>query len=127
MTKEEALKVIRHMAYLSAHVVENGVEAYECIEQLFSQPSLPSNLDEAAEEYLKQYNESEFGNGGDDWDDDIIITFKAGAKWMAGQGVTKEAVIGMATEEISINVSEQTFNELDLCSGDKVVVQIRKK
>lgn len=48
MTREEALKVIRHMAYLSAHVVENGVEAYEYIEQLLSKPSLPSNLDEAA-------------------------------------------------------------------------------
>lgn len=53
--------------------------------------------------------------------------FKAGAEWLAGQGVTKEAVIGMATEEISINVSQETLNELDLCPGDKVVVQIRKK
>jgi len=41
--------------------------------------------------------------------------------------MTKEAVIGMATEEISINVSQKTLNELDLCYGDKVVVQIRKK
>lgn len=49
------------------------------------QPSLSSNLNEAAEEYLEQYNESEFGNGGDDWDDDIRITFKAGAEWMARQ------------------------------------------
>ena len=48
-------------------------------------PPLSSNLNEAAEEYLEQYNESEFGNGGDDWDDDIRITFKAGAEWMARQ------------------------------------------
>lgn len=48
-------------------------------------PELPSNLDEAAKEYLRQYNESESGNGGDDWDDDICITFKTGAVWMAGQ------------------------------------------
>lgn len=53
-------------------------------------PSLSSNLDGAAKEYLKQYNESEFGNGGDDWDDDILITFKAGAMWMAGQKARKE-------------------------------------
>ena len=140
--------------------------------------SLPSNLDEAAREYLREYNESEFGNGGDDWDDDIFITFKAGAEWqieqfeknrlaacdaqtkeeydmetafvdkiikeqhrtptfsdaikhgiewMAGQGVTKDAVIGMETKDIFINVSGRTLDELNLCPGDKVVVQIRKK
>lgn len=53
-------------------------------------PCLPSNLDEAAKEYLKQYNESEFGNGGDDWDDDILITFKAGAMWMLEQEARNE-------------------------------------
>ena len=57
----------------------------------------------------------------------LIMMFDAGAKWMARQGATKEAVIGMATEEISINVSQQTLDKLDLCTGDKVVVQIRKK
>ena len=57
----------------------------------------------------------------------ISKAFKAGAGWMAGQGVTKEAVIGMATEEISIYVSRETLNELDLCPGDKVIFQIRNK
>ena len=76
MTKEEAIKVIRHMAYLSAHVVENGVEAYEYIEELLSKPSLPSNLDEAAEEYAYKTQ----------WDHGVRFdAFKAGAEWMAGQ------------------------------------------
>ena len=46
---------------------------------------IPTNLEEAAKEYVRQYNESEFGNGGDDWDDDIFITFKAGAEWQKKQ------------------------------------------
>ena len=95
-------------------------------------PSLPSNLDEAAEEYKQDEIDTSV-----DYHDDtgeplcfmeaLKDAFKAGAEWMAGQGVTKEAVIGMSTEEITINVSQQTLNELDLCPGDKVVLQIRKK
>lgn len=86
-------------------------------------PSLPSNLDEAAEKYTNV----SLNNLGMILHVNVSNAFKAGAEWMAGQGVTKEAVIGMATEEISVNVSQQTLNELDLCPGDKVVVQIRKK
>ena len=86
------------------------------------QPAHPSNLDEAAE----KYSENILANN-EDLQDAIEDAFKAGAEWMAGQGVTKEAVIGMATEEISINVSQHTLNELYICPGDKVVVQIRKK
>lgn len=87
----------------------------------FKPSSLPSNLDEAAD----AYSENILANG-EDMFDAIADGFRAGAEWMAGQGVTKEAVIGMATEEISINVFQQTLDELDLCPGDKVVVQIRK-
>ena len=83
--------------------------------------NLPSNMDEAAKEYMRNYIPFDQCDSRD-----IIRTFKSGAEWTAGQGVTKEAVIGMATEEISINVSQETLNELDLCPGDKVIVQIRK-
>lgn len=37
---------------------------------------------EAAREYAKEYTKNE-GNGGDDWEDDIRITFEAGAEWAA--------------------------------------------
>ena len=100
---------------------------------LAEQPSLPSNLDEAANKYGFKETSERLREGGITRKNEgmfrwqIEKAFKAGAEWMAGQGVTKEAVIGTATEEISINVSEQTLNELDLCPGDKVVVQIRKK
>jgi len=96
--------------------------------------SLPSNLDEAAEEALDDVDANwQIDERGDGCTEpgynqkQMMIMFKAGAGWMAGQGVTKEAVMGMATEEIFINVSQQTLNELCLCPGDKVVVQIRKK
>lgn len=101
------------------------------IEALF-QPSLPSDFDEVVKKEIERFCSDilnvdiiwarmrltkEFG----------LQMAKFGAEWMAGQGKTKEAVIGMATEEISINVSQQILDELDLCPGDKVVVQIRKK
>ena len=92
---------------------EDGTEAI-----LDNISPLPSNLDEAAEEYCS--DNTTLGAT-------CRACFRDGAEWMAGQGITKEAVIGMATEEISINVSQETLNELDLCPGDKVVVQIRKK
>ena len=50
-----------------------------------------------------------------------------GIEWQKNQGVTKETVIGMATEELSINVSQHTLDALDLYPGDEVIIQIRKK
>ena len=122
MNKEEIVDAIsdyKMMPYIEPYqlseIVDFVIKNYK--------PSLPSNLDEAALEYfVKTYGIDNIAIS-----EDIKIAIKFGAEWMAGQGVTKEAVIGMATEEISINVSQKTLNELDLCPGDKVVVQIRKK
>lgn len=118
MTREEIIEAIsddKMMPYTEPHqlseIVNFVIKNYK--------PSLPPNLDEAAEEFGKRQ--------GIELKPFAKKYFKAGAEWMAGQGVTKEAVIGMATEEISINVSQQTLGELDLCPGDNVVVQIRKK
>ena len=51
---------------------------------------------------------------------------KYGIKWQKKQGVTKDVTIGMATEEILINVSQTILDTLDLCAGDKVIIQLRK-
>lgn len=91
------------------------------------QPSLPSNLEEAAEIGWDSYYNSKKFPSNPCAQSGYKTGFKAGAEWMAGKGVTKEVVIGMATEEISVTVSQQTLDDLDLCPGDKVVVQIRKK
>ena len=122
MTKEEIIQAISDdemMPYIEpyqlADIVDFVIKNYK--------PSLPSNLDEAAENRVTENGRFEITPFEKMRIEDIMF----GAEWMAGQGVAKEAVIGMDTEEISINVSEQTLNELDLCPGDKVIVQIRKK
>ena len=53
--------------------------------------------------------------------------FKAGAEWQKSQGVTEEAVIGITPKEYFISISQSTVDALDLCAGDKVIVQLRKK
>lgn len=136
MTREEIIQAIsddkmmpfiqpEQLAQIVAFVVENH------------RPSLPSNLDEAAlKAYPKMSRLSEphgvipadskthyLG----DANEENRVAFKVGAEWMAGQGLTKEVTVGMATGKIIISVSEQTLDELDLCPGDKIVVQIRKK
>ena len=126
MTKEEALKVVRHMAYLSAHVVGNGVEAYEYIEQLLSQPSLPSDFDEAAEEWCKTNNKgialsadrkSHYLAEGKD-------AFKAGAEWVAQQVETIDGEI-LTTSDYgweTIRIPKKLYP-----LGTEVTLQIRKK
>lgn len=126
MTKEEAIKVLSESIHDGSKVPwDKIVEAVHLSIEALSQPSLPSNLDEAAKDSWAVYEYRESPKGL--YSTCYVDGFKAGAKLMAGQGVTKEAVIGMATEEIFINVSQQTLNELDLFPGDKVIVQIRKK
>ena len=123
MTKEDVIEILERFVLgakpcSQIEIIDACASAYRMLKE---QPSLPSNLDEAAKEYMRNYIPFDQCDSRD-----IIRTFKAGAEWMAGQGVTKEAVIGMATEEISINVSQETLDELELCPGDNVVVQIRK-
>ena len=124
MTKEKCIALLnRYAEYNGIGIPELAGcrEAMRTAAELLQRPALPSNLDEAAKEYMRNYIPFDQCDSRD-----IRCAFKAGAEWMAGQGVAKEAVIGMATEEISINVSQETLDELDLCPGDKVVVQIRK-
>ena len=90
MNKEEAIKIIRHMTYLSAHVVEDGVEAFEFIEQLLSKPSLPSNLAEAA---VQAHIKLEEGEGLS-----FLNIFEAGAEWMAEQAEKDLALTGKDIE-----------------------------
>ena len=127
MTREEIIEAIsddKMMPYIEPYqlsdIVDFVIKNYK--------PSLPSNLDVAAKKIA--YGVCKQLPNGTEKDSIVyyaILAAKVGAEWMAGQGATKEAVIGIATEEISINVSQKTLNELDLCPGDKVVFTIRKK
>ena len=81
-------------------------------------PSLPSNLDEAAKDYARCYTESDNGNGGDDWEDDISIAFMAGVRWLAEKGVTMSIDDNTEWEDVD------TFVHRNVDS--KTVIQIRK-
>ena len=79
------------------------------------QPSLPSNIDEAAEEYSQMVTDGHNYR-------DIICGFIAGAEWMAGQGV----ILNLSIDEFSCGAYNACV-EQGLTSEDNVIVQIRKK
>lgn len=80
-------------------------------------PSLPSNIDEAAEEY----SENILANG-EDMFDAIADGFRAGAEWMAGQGET----LNLPIDELSCGAYISCV-EQGLTSDDDVIIQVRKK
>lgn len=81
-------------------------------------PSLPSNLDEAAKDYARCYTESDNGNGGDDWEDDISIAFMAGVRWLAEKGVTMSIDDNTEWEDVDTFVRRNV--------DGKTVIQIRQ-
>lgn len=70
---------------------EAAKRLYEYLQQ--EQPSLPDNLDEAAEETAQKYYcsclEKHNETGICDGCENVKLSFKAGAEWMAEQGVNK--------------------------------------
>lgn len=100
------------------------------------QPSLPSDLDEAAEEYEenKVHSISALGTDKDGFayyirtGTSFSDAFKAGAEWMAGQGVTVDGVITKVGYKLDVETTEYILpEESEFERGDKVIVQIRKK
>lgn len=93
------------------------------------QPSLSSGLDEAAEEFYKEiecyppslplYNKH------------VRNAFKAGAEWMAGQGITAKSKVCKLAERAWVTAINEKQLQRDIydnfAAGDKVIVQIRKK
>lgn len=94
------------------------------------QSSLPSNLDEAAHDYAWEKQDMVY-----DAEGEILMdygprydAFKAGAEWMAGQGVTCEGKV--FTSAFTSYVKTPGIEELlkDVFPEDtEVIVQIRKK
>ena len=92
--------------------------------------SLPSDLDEAAEEY----RDTEVCTDSDYIDDDgdslyrsfaLREAFKSGAEWMAHQGQTLDSFIWMDEDDklfIEAFVDENKFK-----MADNVIIQVRKK
>lgn len=100
-----------------------------------SQPSLPSDLDEAAiEAYPKMSRLSEphgvipadnkthyLG----DANEENRVAFKAGAEWMAGLGASFNTEVGWIDGPTILNWPDDILDKFEM--GDKVIVQIRKK
>ena len=84
------------------------------------QPSLPDNLDEAAEKQGEMVD-----NYGDPYGA-VVDAFKAGAEWMAGHGEVQEHfVIGHTEASHGHPVIVHYPESFEI--GDEVIVQIRKK
>lgn len=116
------------------NLAESSRDVYSAIASLQRElqqehPSLPSNIDEAAE----KYSENILANN-EDLQDAIEDAFKEGAKWMAEQGETKQGVV---TKDDFIQFADDTYIDLDpkleltpafaLKDAKEVIVQIRKK
>ncbi len=100
------------------------------------QPSLPDNLDEAAEKYANTHYgeffevEYEFGDPIETIVDDkpfVRDAFKAGAKWMAEQGYTTETIIDRTPMNGPIGICLHLHDSTGFKIDDKVIVQVRKK
>lgn len=87
-------------------------------------PSLPEGLDEAAEEYGSRFIHPDCKAAGE-------YGFKAGAEWMAGQGISADSgVCKLANRAWVTPANEKKFAQDvfdNFVAGDKVIVQIRKK
>ena len=109
MNKEQAienLKLIRLNAVMTG--AESFKEALDLAIVSLSQPSLPSSLDEAAEEYAKGEGLENALGGWEDMSD----AFKAGAEWMAGK---YEKIEGELVDWYS------TSDGKDYCCGVKTI------
>lgn len=93
---------------------------------------LPSNLEEAAEEYaFTNWEDNDYHEGASEGVpfDSIGYTekvFKAGAKWMARQGETHEQYVIREIAEHDVGPAIVSYPDT-FEIGDKVIVQIRKE
>lgn len=96
MTREECIALLnRYANYNGVGIpnLEGCKESMKVAADLLSQPSLPSDLDEAAEDLSLKYS-IELEECGITASDSVHYRtgFKAGAEWMAGQGVRAHCV-----------------------------------
>lgn len=110
---------------------EFWVELHKACEQDFidmiskEQPSLPNNLDEVANNCIAEFADyimDENTPEGINLTEKLKEIFKAGAKWMTGQGV----ILNSSIDEFSCGAYNACV-EQGLTSEDDVIVQIRKK
>lgn len=131
MTQEEIIQAIiddKTMPFIQpeqlAGIVDFVIKNYK--------PSLPSNLDEAAQRIA--YDVCKQLPNGEEKDGIVyyaILAAIAGAEWMEGQGYTKEETVYFERlcdeNRIMVDLGWGEPERGGFNPGDKVVVQIRKK
>lgn len=122
MTKEETFAYIK--AYLDGDTAVGNIiplrSVLESAIKYLSEPSLPSNLDEAAEKYERSIGSQDYCYL------DVEDAFKAGAEWVAGQGQTFEAHVDNGCAIASgVKLPFVLWNTYE--DGDVLKVQIQKK
>ena len=92
---------------------------------------VPSNIDEAAEEIASDIAPTHPDIDWDECFEKIKDGIKAGAEWIAGQGIYADAEVCKLTERAWVTPINEKQLQRDLydnfIAGDKVIVQIRKK
>lgn len=107
------------------------VTGMERLEKL--QPSISSNLDEAAEEFaFTNWEDNDYHKGASEGVpfDPIGYTekvFKAGAKWVVSQGETVSGIITKVGDKLDVVTTEYLSEESEFERNDRVTVQIRKE
>ena len=120
MTREEIIEAIsddKTMPFIQldqlSEIVNFVIKNYK--------PSLPSDLDEAAEEYAPDFSN---GFASKAAVDAIRDAFKAGAEWMARQGHTVDGTFHHSCGYPSVIELKTYLRDYE---GADVIVQIRKK
>ena len=147
MTKEDIKQICQIYDNLrvernTATIAYNSDDAfYEHILATYklSQSSLPSNIDEAANRQAaleppykwEEEQDDSFGVTPLFVMSNIRSAFKAGAEWMAEQGINAESEVCKLAERAWVTPIDEKQLQRDLCdnfvAGDKVIVQIHKK
>ena len=145
---KKRIKELDHDKYLSVGSKTARIAELHFIDRLIDtlqreQPSLPSNIDEAAGKYAnKEFPDEpscgQWGTG--DYEPPVDMeypreiakdAFKAGAEWMAGQGYSQEETVEDKCLEVGYGVLPGISPIINLPDsfkpGEKVIVQIRKK
>lgn len=133
MKKEETISNLK--AYLDGDTaIGNIIPLRSVLESAleYLKPSLPSNLNEAANNYGVDIRLG-YPRVMDETDRYIYNAFKAGAEWMAGQGVSEEFDVedGMLpcfdSRLLGLNTIACAPTVLQCKDDDVVIMQLRKK
>ena len=121
MTREEIIEnlwgeIVRRNIDLSksniTEIVDFVIKNYK--------PELPEGLDEAAEEFAHLFDQGTCNGIAQE-------CFKAGAEWIAGQGVRASASVGYYNQCGLSILTEPSIKKLGFKEGDDLEITLRKK